>query len=996
MQTNSRLVLFIILGLMSALSSNGQTKQLAAAIESTAPPVRCYSTEMEEWNLQTGRQTESRGQFEHWLAQAIARRAQEPQVEQTIYTLPVVFHVIYTNATENISTAQILSQLQVLNEDFARLNPDTINTPIAFRPVAANTGIQFCLATRDPQGNATTGIVRYSYPSGTNFTTSYVDGTVKPATVWNPEQYLNFWIVPLSGGILGYAQFPVSTLPGLPGSGSANTDGVVCLHTSIGRAPANPFSGTYNAGRTATHEVGHYLGLRHIWGDGGCSVDDFCGDTPASDAANYDCPTTHVSCGTVDMVQNYMDYTDDACMNIFTADQRTRMRTVMENSPRRSNLRTSPACLPLNSPPIASMLQTPIQACLNVPVTLNDQSTNGPTQWLWTIQPSTGFQFTSGSSATSQNPVIVFNQSGTYSVQLRVSNAFGSDSILRSNAIVIGSGRSLPFIESFPGATLASGWSISNPDASTTWEFRTGVTPAGASTPMAWIDLFDYNASGEVDGLVSPVIDLAGVNNPIVSFDVSYARYSTTLFDKLRVDISTDCGVTYTNGIYLKENLVLATAGTVTTSFTPTTTAQWRRDSISLTNYAGQKIRLRFSSINGYGNNLYLANMRVDGQANLSSVTGNLRYQNSALTPFTNTSVRLMQGAAQIASASSGSTGDFSLSAQAGAYGLRINTLKPWGGGNATDALFINRHFSGTSLLSGLPLLAADVNASGTVNSSDALIVMRRFTTQVDSFAAGNWVLSPSVLTLPFSGPLALRILAMGDVNGSYVPDAGLRKSYLPLGLVSPEWEQADELPGVVGLYVDQDAILGAVSLDVLLPEACVVDAVLGVAEWDACTWKQEGRILRLAGYRQSGIRLTQGEALVQIRMSGNPGILAMHESQSELSDIAGNPLRALNLLQSRGTSNQERSHDPLWVFPNPTTGKVFVEIPKGLHTIVSVHLFDALGRKVLAFDADPIKMSSGRAELDLRHLAVGTYRIELTGKSEAGTFMGHALLVRK
>jgi hypothetical protein len=130
--------------------------------------------------------------------------------------------------------------------------------------------------------------------------------------------------------------------------------------------------------------------------------------------------------------------------------------------------------------------------------------------------------------------------------------------------------------------------------------------------------------------------------------------------------------------------------------------------------------------------------------------------------------------------------------------------------------------------------------------------------------------------------------------------------------------------------------------------------------------------------------------------MCGNPGILAMHESQSELSDIAGNPLRALNLLQSRGTSNQERSHDPLWVFPNPTTGKVFVEIPKGLHTIVSVHLFDALGRKVLAFDADQIKMSSGRAELDLRHLAVGTYRIELTGKSEAGTFMGHALLVRK
>ena len=354
---STTLFLGIFLGLVQSFALYGQSKQLPAAIESTASPIRCFSTEMEEWNLQTGRITETRAQFENWLAQASARKAQEPQAEQTIYTIPIVFHVIYSNATENISTAQILSQLQILNEDFARLNADTINTPAGFRPVAANTGIQFCLATRDPQGNSTTGIVRYSYPSGTNFTTSYVDGTIKPATIWNPEQYFNFWIVPLSGSILGYAQFPVSSLPGLSGSASASTDGVVCLHTSIGRPPANPFSGTYNAGRTATHEVGHYLGLRHIWGDGGCSVDDFCGDTPASDAANYGCPTTHVSCGTVDMVQNYMDYTDDACMNIFTADQRTRIRTVMENSPRRSNLRTSPACQPLNSPPIAGISQ---------------------------------------------------------------------------------------------------------------------------------------------------------------------------------------------------------------------------------------------------------------------------------------------------------------------------------------------------------------------------------------------------------------------------------------------------------------------------------------------------------------------------------------------------------------------------------------------------------------------------------------------------------------
>jgi len=992
---STTLVLGIFLGLMQSFALYGQSKQLPAAIESTASPIRCFSTEMEEWNLQTGRITETRAQFEDWLAQAIARNEQEPQAEQSVYTLPIVFHVVYRTATENISTAQILSQLQILNEDFARLNADTINTPAGFRPAAANTGIQFCLATRDPQGNSTTGIVRYSYPSGTNFTTSYVDGTIKPATIWNPEQYFNFWIVPLSGSILGYAQFPVSSLPGLSGSASANTDGVVCLHTSIGRPPANPFSGTYNAGRTATHEVGHYLGLRHIWGDGGCSVDDYCGDTPASDAANYGCPTTHVSCSTVDMVQNYMDYTDDACMNIFTANQRTRMRTVMENSPRRSNLRTSPVCQPLNSPPIAGIPQGQIQACLNVPVTLTDQSTNGPTQWLWTIQPSTGFQFTSGTSAASQNPVVIFSQSGSYSVQLRVSNAFGSDSVSQSNAVVIGSGRSIPFLETFPGATLASGWSISNPDAATTWGFRTGVTPAGTSTPMVWIDLFDYNAAGQEDGLVSPVIDLVGISNPVVSFDVSYARYSTTLFDKLRVDISTDCGLTFTNGIYLKENLVLATAGTVTTPFTPSTAAQWRRDSISLSNYAGQKIRLRFSSINGYGNNLYLANIRVNGQASAPSVTGNLRYLNTALTPFTNASIRLMQGTAQIASASTGSTGDFSFSAPSGSYGLKINTQKPWGGGNATDALFINRHFTGSSPLSGLPLLASDVNASGTVNSSDALIIMRRFTTQIDSFAAGNWILSPSSVTLPQSGSLGLNILAMGDVNGSYVPDVNLRTAYQPLGYVPSEWRMEEYPPGISGLFVDQDELIGAVSLDLLMPEGCVVEEVLGIAAWDACTWKQVGRSFRLAAYRQSGIPLTRGEALLRIRTNSTLGKVAINKQHSEFSDILGNPLNHLSLFQRLDGATQSSLFEPLRIYPNPSSGIVQVDLPKGV-ALESVSLFDALGRKVLSFDANEINLNPSGAELELSTLAEGTYRIDLKGTSEHGAFMGHALLVKR
>jgi len=976
---------------------HAQTKTQPATVGSTAPTIRCYSTEMEQWQLQTGQITETRAQFENWLAQAIERRAQDPQAEQTVYTIPIVFHVVYRSAAENISTAQILSQLQILNEDFARLNADTINTPIGFRPVAVNTGIQFCLATRDPQGNASTGIVRYSYPSGTTFSTGYVDGTVKPATIWNPEQYLNFWIVPLSGSILGYAQFPVSSLPGLSGSATANTDGVVCLHTSIGRAPANPFTGTYNAGRTATHEVGHYLGLRHIWGDGGCTVDDYCGDTPASDAANYGCPTTHVSCGSVDMVQNYMDYTDDACMNIFTADQRIRMRTVMENSPRRSNLRTSPACLPLNSAPIAAIAQSALQACLNVPVTLSDQSTNGPTQWFWSIQPATGFQFTSGTTANSQNPVVLFTQAGTYSVRLRVSNAFGSDSILRTDAIVVGAGRSLPFIETFPGAALASGWTLSNPDGATTWVFRNGLTPAGASTPMAWIDLFDYNASGQEDGLVSPVIDLSGVSNPVLSFDVAYARYSTTLFDKLRVDVSTNCGASFTNGLYLKENLVLATAGTVTTSFTPTTAAQWRRDSVSLSAYAGQKIRLRFSSINGYGNNLYLANIRVNGQATASTITGNLRYQNTALTPFTNASVQFTQGTAPVASASTATTGDFSLSVPAGNYALRVLTQKPWNGGNATDALLMSRHFTGTTLLSGLPLQASDVNASGSVNSSDALTLLRRFTTQVDTFAAGNWALSPSTAAAPVTGPLALRILAMGDVNGSYVPDLNLRGRYIPVRSLNLE-SFAEEVPsGWAYLRVDKDALLGAISLDVCLPEGCVVTDVGGSAAWDALTWKQSGQILRLAAYRQSGVRLTAGDVLVKLQGRFRTGQFLLNAVNTELSDVNGIALRDVNLLQQTGAAEADgHSTEILAVYPNPTTDAVTVVLPRGLRSVQSIDLYDLAGRRLNTLGADGCEIQSGNCTFFLGNLPGGVYRLEVSGWSDSGQFLGRSVVVKQ
>ena len=300
-------------------------------------------------------------EFEEWLAPEVDRILERPATERVVQTIPIVFHVIHNGEAvgtgDNLSAALLNAQLVQLNNDFRKLaGTSGANN----NPVGADTEIEFCAAEFDPNGNplAEPGINRidrnskgwsappYGVCQGGSLNDAYIEGTIKPQSGWNPDNYMNFWIMDVNCGILGYAQFPSSSgLGGLNSNGgAASTDGVVCIPSSIGSTTnPNPAGGSYNKGRTATHEVGHYLGLRHIWGDGGCSVDDFCNDTPASDGPNYGCPNT-TSCGTTDMVENYMDYTDDDCMNIFTANQKARIQAVMANSPRRSTLANSTAC----------------------------------------------------------------------------------------------------------------------------------------------------------------------------------------------------------------------------------------------------------------------------------------------------------------------------------------------------------------------------------------------------------------------------------------------------------------------------------------------------------------------------------------------------------------------------------------------------------------------------------------------------------------------------
>ncbi|MBL3659068.1 T9SS type A sorting domain-containing protein [Fulvivirga sediminis] len=276
-----------------------------------------------------------------------------------VFTIPVIFHVIHSGESvgsgDNISAALINAQIEQLNNDY-RKKEGTLG--YNNNPVGADLLVEFVPALIGPDGQilSEAGINRInredmgwsSPPFGVcngfgTLDNTYIEEVVKPESFWDSDKYLNIWVMDISCGVLGYAQFPSFTeLPGLEDDeGIASTDGVVLLTSSVGGENLpNPMGGDFNMGRTATHEVGHWLGLRHIWGDGGCGVDDYCDDTPAADQPNYGC-APHTACGSMDMIENYMDYTDDACMNIFTQDQKTRIDIALLNSPRRSQLEFS-------------------------------------------------------------------------------------------------------------------------------------------------------------------------------------------------------------------------------------------------------------------------------------------------------------------------------------------------------------------------------------------------------------------------------------------------------------------------------------------------------------------------------------------------------------------------------------------------------------------------------------------------------------------------------
>lgn len=538
----------------------------------------------------------------------------------TILRIPVVVHVLYSNAAENVSNQRILEQIQVLNEDFRRQNRDTNQTPADFLPVAADAQIEFCLAIQDPNNQPTSGITRraVTVPNIGKTNTYYQATNGTPA--WDTDRYLNIWVCAIGGGTLGFA-YP-------PGAAPAGADGVVIDPKYFGITGVAP---PYNAGRTTTHEVGHYLNLQHVWGPGtgGCGQDDGISDTPLQDRGSSGCLThPNASCNSSDMFMNFMDYSNDACMNLFTVGQSTMMRSVLQG-PRINLINNTMTCAQASNDAGARVLSPIVAVCTDSvraqielvnygnntlqSLTLYYQLNQQPLRNLvWTGALNVGQRTTialpalpiDGNLPTQRLRAWTSMPNGTTD---SANNNDTAQSDFQATIAV-----SAPFTEGFESGNLPAGWQVTNPDNAITWAPTTQAASAGAA--CFYLNNWNYGniPTGQQDWLETPPIQLPS-QSYVLQFDLAYALYSATGYsDTLRITASADCGQTWTP-IYEKYDDALTTvANRRNTEFFPNQPIEWRQETVSLSQFVGAStIKIRFEHLSEAENNLFIDQVLV-------------------------------------------------------------------------------------------------------------------------------------------------------------------------------------------------------------------------------------------------------------------------------------------------------------------------------------------------------------------------------------------------
>ncbi|TND08665.1 MAG: PKD domain-containing protein [Bacteroidetes bacterium] len=525
------------------------------------------------------------------------------------YIIPMVFHIVHDYGSENISDAQVIDAVRVLNEDFRKLNADTASIVSTFQGIADDAEIEFRLANIDPNGNCTNGIDRIASPE------TYIGDDGSKLNYWPRAKYLNVWVVKtISSGAAGYAYLP-GTAP------SASTDGILILSNYVGTIG----TGNTTTGRALTHEVGHFLNLLHIWGTSNtpgvtCGSDNV-GDTPQTKGWTSCNLTTNDVCnsGVEENVQNYMDYS--YCYRMYTVGQGSRMRTALQNGfGQRNQLSTSSnhtATGILNNPPNVCAPQADfspaetIYLCAGSSYTFNDLSWNGtPTAWNWTFGGGTP------ATSTSQNPTVQFNTPGTYNVSLTSSNASGSNTVTRNGIVVVLSATAQynlwQYVESVENSsTFSADWTINN--ASGGQAFQRVTTTAYTGSASVRIQNYSTTTDDLVDEMISPSIDLTQIPSPVFTFRVAYRQKATGNTDKLRVLVSDNCGQTWVQR-WAKSGTTLATvSGTQSTAFTPGVfTTEWRLETVNISTFtADTNFRIKFEFTSGGGNNLYIDDINI-------------------------------------------------------------------------------------------------------------------------------------------------------------------------------------------------------------------------------------------------------------------------------------------------------------------------------------------------------------------------------------------------
>ena len=614
-------------------------------------PERCGTVPFNQQQYQKkGISTEAvKDRFEQWISakeqEALKRSLRTQSTAQTepVLTIPVVVHVIHrgepVGQESNIPFEQIEDQLRTLNEDFRRLNPDRDETLPIFQDVAADTRIEFVLARQSPEGFATNGVTR-TEGSELDYSINSAS-TLSGLSYWPSENYFNMWVAPLGNGLLGYAQFPISNLPGLQGgSAEPETDGVVIDYRYFGGVGNAVPSST---GRTTSHEVGHYLGLRHIWGDGDCSADDFVEDTPFQESDSDGCPINPFSCGSPDMFQNYMDYTTDVCMNLFTGDQKERMRIVLTNSPRRASLLVSPGLVDPqmveNDAGIARVVEPRESECdsqVTPTVSVYNAGTNPinsvrlrlflqanlveEIQADVSLQPgeqnSISFSTLELSSGTATNNALEMRFEITQ-VNGTVDN--NSSNNLRLVNFIIPQRGTLPLNENFEinaDTSLVNQGIIRNTDQLIGWSLIGAPGFSGPDNQALYLNFYDYETGiGERDFLYTPIYDFSNLREATLSLRYAYAPYTEDgdiSSDRFIVGVSTDCGATIDEVLFDAAGSNLATVAPQSAPFEPGSRAEWQQLEFSLDNYLeNPNVVLVFIGVNDWGNNLYLDDIEI-------------------------------------------------------------------------------------------------------------------------------------------------------------------------------------------------------------------------------------------------------------------------------------------------------------------------------------------------------------------------------------------------